>query len=199
MHMGVIKASNLCTEIVQFSSPTETAVCILGAVCLPRFVHADGSFDFVELHRVSKAVVRDLDKLIDIAQFPTADAAVSAYDTRSIGLGTQGLADVFASLGLPFTSPQAKALNIQIFETICHAALDSSCELAERFGPYDRWTGSAAASGVLHVDMWGQRLAVATISMLSGLESSNSGSGTRCSPPKCLPRQPPSYSGVLKG
>lgn len=154
MHLGVIKASNLCTEIVQYSSTVETAVCTLAALCLPRFVQEDGSLDYEELHRVTKIAVRILNKVIDRAHFPTSDSAVLAYGTRSIGIGTQGLADVFAGMELPFTSQQAQDINVQISETVYHASLDSSCELAEVYGPHDMWEGSPAVRGALQVDMW---------------------------------------------
>ncbi|KAI1782644.1 briggsae CBR-RNR-1 protein [Ganoderma leucocontextum] len=155
MHLGIVKSSNLCTEIVQYSSSIETAVCTLAALCLPRYVRDDTTFDYDELHRVTKIVVRILNKLIDDAHFPTQEAAVSAYGTRSIGVGVQGLADVFAIMELPFTSVQARAINIRIFETIYHAALETSCELAEESGPYAMWQGSPASNGLLQVDMWG--------------------------------------------
>nr|VWO99500.1 N/A [Ganoderma boninense] len=155
MHLSVIKASNLCTEIVQHLSSIETAVCTLTALCLPGYVRAGVGFDYPELHRITKIVVRILNKVIDVTKFPTADSAVSAYSTRGIGIGTLGLADVFASLGLSFTSTEAQALNVRIFETIYHAALEGSCELAEAAGPYDMWAGSPASQGVLQVDMWG--------------------------------------------
>ena len=154
MHLGVIKASNLCTEIVQYSSTAETAVCTLAALCLPHYVRTDGTIDYDDLHRVTKIVVRILDKVVDRAHFPTSEAAVSAYSTRSIGIGTQGLADVFAGMELPFTSPQAQDVNIQVAETVYHASLESSCELAEVYGPHDMWDGSPAARGALQVDMW---------------------------------------------
>lgn len=154
MHLGVIKASNLCTEIVQHSSAVETAVCTLAALCLPRYVHKGVGFDYAELHRITKILVRILNLVIDGAHFPTVESAVSAYSTRGIGIGTQGLADVFAILGYSFTSPEAKELNVRIYETIYHAALESSCELAEISGPYDLWEGSPASKDVLQVDMW---------------------------------------------
>lgn len=154
MHLGIIKASNLCTEIVQHSSVTETAVCTLGALCLPSYVRADGTFNYLELHWVTKILVRNLDKLVDNGQFPTSDSAVSAYGTRAIGIGVQGLADVYAMMEKPYTSSDARDINIRIAETVYHAALESSCELAERFGPYDLWANSPASRRVLQLDMW---------------------------------------------
>lgn len=154
-HLGIVKAANLCTEIVQFSSPLETAVCTLASLCLPRYILYDGTYDFDDLHRVAKFLVRSLDRLIDIADYPTPDAAVSSFRTRPIGVGIQGLADVFGYRELSFTSPAARALSIRISETVYHAALEASSELADTFGPYDAWAGSPAQQGVLQVDMWG--------------------------------------------
>lgn len=154
MHLGVIKSSNLCTEIIQYASSIETAVCTLSALCLPQYIRDDKMFDYNELHRVTKIIMRNLDKVIDNATFPTTESAVSAYGTRSISIGSQGLTDVFAIMELPFTSPEARAINVRISETIYHAALESSCELAELKGPYDMWQDSPACRGVLQVDMW---------------------------------------------
>ncbi|PIL26242.1 hypothetical protein GSI_11998 [Ganoderma sinense ZZ0214-1] len=154
MNLGVIKSANLCTEIVQYSSVVETAVCTLASLCLPRFLRLDGTFDCGELHRVTKLVIRALDRIIDLADYPTADSTVSALRSRSVGLGVQGLADVFGYCEFPFASPEARALNKRIFETIYHASLESSSELAERLGPYDAWLLSPAQQGVLQVDMW---------------------------------------------
>ena len=94
MHLGIIKASNLCADVVQYSSTIETAVCTFATICLPRYQREDGLLNYVELHRVTKLLVRSLDRLIDLTAYPTADAAVSAYRTRSIAIGVQGLADI---------------------------------------------------------------------------------------------------------
>ena len=150
----MIKASNLCTEIVQYSSAFETAVCTLASVCLPQYLDSDGAFDYDELHRVTKLLVRCLDNLIDLAEYPNVDVAGSAFNTRSIAIGTQGLADVFAMKELAFVSPLARGMNRRIYETIYHAALDSSNELASAKGSYDTWIGSPAQNGVLQIDMW---------------------------------------------
>ena len=146
-----LRASNLCTEIVQYSSTVETAVCTLVALCLPRYVRVDGTVDYDDLYHVNKTIVRILDKVVDRAHFPTSDAAVSAYSTRSTGIGTQGLADVFAGMELPFTSPRAQDINVRVFETVYHASLESSCELAKAYGSHDMWDESP--SGALQVDM----------------------------------------------
>ena len=153
-HLGVIKSANLCTEIVQYSSSIETSVCTLAALCLPQFIRDDNTIDYDEIHRVTKIVVRNLDKLIDNGVYPTPESAVSAFGTRAIGVGLPGLADVFAKLEIPFASRPARDINVNISVTIYHAALECSCELAEAHGPYDAWTGSPASKGILQLDMW---------------------------------------------
>ena len=153
-HLGIIKSANLCTEIVQYSSTIETAVCTLGAVCLPQFVRDDNTIDYDDLHRVTKIIVRNLDKLLDNGAYPTTESAVSAFGTRSIRVGVLGLADLFAQIEIPFTSQEAQDINVNISETVYHAALECSCELAEAHGPYDAWIGSPASKGVLQLDMW---------------------------------------------
>nr|VWO98948.1 N/A [Ganoderma boninense] len=155
MNLGPIGASNLCTEIVQYSSTVETAVCTLASICLPRYLRGDGTLDYAEIHRVTKLVVRYLDRLIDLNDYPTTESAVSAYRTRSLSVGVQGLADLLGYMEVPFTSLEGRAINSSIFETVYHAALESSCELAEQFGPHDSWQGSPAQQGVLQIDMWG--------------------------------------------
>ncbi|KAI0711641.1 alpha subunit of ribonucleoside diphosphate reductase [Earliella scabrosa] len=153
-HLGVVKSSNLCTEIVQVSSPSEPAVCTLASVALPRFIRCDGTYDFDMLHLVTKLAVRNTDILLDTAKFPVGAAATSVNRTRPIGIGVQGLADVFMILGIPYGSSAAKDINIDIFETVYHAALEASCELAKTKGPYPAWAGSLASEGILHSDMW---------------------------------------------
>ena len=153
-HLGVVQTSNLCTEIVQYSSGEHTAVCTLASVALPRFVRADGSYDFEGLHAVTKLAVRGADSLIDAADYPTDEAMESALQTRAIGVGGQGLADVFMASGMPFASSQARSLNIAIYETIYHAAYEVSCELAQQRGCYPLYSGSPASSGRLQHDMW---------------------------------------------
>lgn len=154
MHLGLIKASNLCTEIVQYSSTTETSVCILASVCLPRFVRRDGTIDYPGIRRVVKFAVVSLDRLLEHGTYPITDAAVSAFRTRPVGVGVQGLADVFAELEKPFTSPVTRTIARNVAETIYFGALEASCDLAETLGPYDAWDGSPAHRGVLQMDMW---------------------------------------------
>ncbi|TFK85005.1 ribonucleotide reductase large chain subunit [Polyporus arcularius HHB13444] len=157
-NLGVINSSNLCTEIIQFTSATETAVCTLGSLVLPAYVTLDDDFDFAELHRVTKILVRNTDTILDRTYYPTPEARTSALKTRAIGIGVQGLADVFMMLRMPFDSVDAQRLNRAIFETIYHAAVDASCDLArEAQCPYPAWSGSPASDSLLQYDLWGQR------------------------------------------
>ena len=153
-HLGVIETSNLCTEIVQYASSSDPAVCTLSSIGLPRFVRRDRTFDFDTLHAVAKVVVRNTDRLIDVGRYPTGQVAASAKRTRALGVGVQGLADVFMIMGLPYSSPAARELNARVFETIYHAALEASAELAQKHGPYPAWSGSPASQGILYFDMW---------------------------------------------
>lgn len=154
-NLGTIRSSNLCCEIVEFSAPDEVAVCNLASLALPTFVDSSrGEFDFSRLHEVTQVVVRNLNKIIDINHYPVEEARRSNFRHRPIGLGVQGLADAFLALRFPFDSPEAKQLNVQIFETIYHAALTASCELAEKLGPYSTYQGSPISEGTLQYDMW---------------------------------------------
>ena len=140
---------------MQFSSPSHPAVCTLASVSLPACVDGDGSFNFERLQRLVEVVVANTDRCIDVSRYPTDEIASSARHTRALGVGVQGLADVFMMLEIPFTSMAARELNISIFETIYYASLDASCRLAEADGPYPAWGGSPASRGLLQVDMWG--------------------------------------------
>jgi ribonucleoside-diphosphate reductase alpha subunit len=153
-NIGVVKSSNLCTEIMEVSSADETAVCNLASICLPTFVK-DGEFDFDELGRVTRVVTRNLNRVIDKNYYPTEAARKSNMRHRPIGIGVQGLADVFQMLGLPFDSEKARWHNKEIFEWIYHEALTESCQLAEEEGPYETFQGSPASQGILQPDMWG--------------------------------------------
>ena len=115
----------------------------------------DGSFNHERLRELVYAVVVNTDRCIDVSDYPTGDVASSAQHTRALGIGVQGLADVFMLLNMPFTSMGARELNISIFETIYYASLDASCDLAELHGPYPAWPGSPASFGILQMDMWG--------------------------------------------
>ena len=154
-NLGTIRSSNLCTEIVEYSAPDEVAVCNLASLALPTFIDiARGEYDFGKLHAVTKVIVNNLNKIIDINYYPVEEARRSNMRHRPIGLGVQGLADAFLALRLPFDSPQAKLLNIQIFETIYHAAAEASVELAMVDGPYSTYEGSPASNGLLQYDLW---------------------------------------------
>jgi len=159
-NIGTIKSSNLCTEIMEVSTPDETAVCNLASICLPTFVKdsSDGTgleFDFDELGRVTRVVTRNLNRVIDRNFYPTEAARRSNLRHRPIAIGVQGLADVFQMLGLPFDSDKARWLNKEIFVWIYHEALTESCQLAEEEGPYETFQGSPASQGILQPDMWG--------------------------------------------
>ncbi|KAK7468937.1 ribonucleotide-diphosphate reductase subunit rnr1 [Stygiomarasmius scandens] len=162
-NLGVIKSSNLCTEIVEYSSPDETAVCNLASLALPTFVKPDPAdpsgkrriFDFQKLHEVTKVVAFNLNRIIDVNYYPVPTARRSNMRHRPIGIGVQGLADAFMAMRLPFDGPEAKLLNQQIFETIYHGAAEASCEIAAVGGPYETWEGSPAHQGQLQYDMWG--------------------------------------------
>lgn len=160
-NLGTIKCSNLCTEIVEFTSPDEAAVCNLASISLSKTTNpADvdgegGSFDFDVLHESAKIVTYNLNRVIDRSFYPVEEAKRSNLRHRPIGIGVQGLADCFAMLKLPFESQRAKDLNRDIFETIYHGAVEASCELAERDGPYESYEGSPSSQGQLQFDLWG--------------------------------------------
>lgn len=155
-NLGTIKCSNLCTEIVEYTAPDEVAVCNLASLVLNRFVDVKTrKYDFAALHRASKIVAKNLNKIIDINFYPVPEARKSNMRHRPIGIGVQGLADTFALMRFPFDSPEAKLLNRQIFETVYHAALEASCECAAKDGHYESYPGSPLSEGVLQYDMWG--------------------------------------------
>ena len=154
-NLGTIRSSNLCTEIIEYTAPDEVAVCNLASLALPTFVDpVRGEYDFGNLHEVVQVVTRNLNKIIDGNHYPVPEAKKSNFRHRPIALGVQGLADAFLALRLPFDSPEAKQLNIQIFETIYHGALTASCDLAKVHGPYETYEGSPVSQGILQYDMW---------------------------------------------
>merc|ERR1719201_3208684 len=156
-NLGTIHCSNLCTEIVEYTSPDEVAVCNLASIALSAFAKSrDEPFDFDGLYRVTKVATRNLNKVIDRNYYPVEEARASNMRNRPIGLGVQGLADAFMVLRLPFESDAAKRLNEDIFETIYFAACEASCDLAERDGPYETFAGSPASKGQLQFDLWGR-------------------------------------------
>jgi ribonucleoside-diphosphate reductase alpha subunit len=153
-NIGVIKSSNLCTEVFQVSKPDETAVCNQASLRLPAFVK-DGEFDIYKLQEVTRVVTRNLNRVIDRNYYPTEPARKSNMRHRPIGIGVLGLADVFMMLGMSFDEPKARELNKFIFESIYYAALMESCLLAKEEGPYETFEGSPASQGQLQFDMWG--------------------------------------------
>lgn len=153
-NLGIIKSSNLCCEIIEYSSKDETAVCNLASLALPTYVE-NNNFNFQKLHDISKIVIRNLDRVIDVNSYPLQTCENSNKTSRPVGLGVQGLADVFFKLKMPFGSEESKKLNIKIFETIYHAALEESCELAKSFGAYQKYEGSPISKGKLQFDLWG--------------------------------------------
>ncbi|KAJ4254841.1 ribonucleotide-diphosphate reductase subunit rnr1 [Fusarium torreyae] len=154
-NLGTIRSSNLCTEIIEYCAPDEVAVCNLASLALPSFINYDEAcYDFKKLHEVSQVVIRNLNKIIDVNHYPVQEARNSNMRHRPVGLGVQGLADAFLALRMPFESPEARELNKQIFETIYHAALTASVQLAKEEGPYSTFKGSPASEGILQFDMW---------------------------------------------
>jgi ribonucleoside-diphosphate reductase alpha chain len=155
-NLGTIKSSNLCTEIVEYTSPDEVAVCNLASISLPKFVDPNTKkFDFKQLHQVTGVITRNLNRIIDINYYPIKEAENSNFRHRPIGIGVQGLADAYILMGFPFESDEAKTLNKDIFETIYHAAVEESTRLAEKDGSYTTFKGSPASQGILQFDMWG--------------------------------------------
>ena len=176
-NLGTIRSSNLCTEIIEYTSPEETAVCNLASIALPRFVveenptsptgrtegkklrgslaAASRRFDHAKLAEITRKVTRNLNRIIDVNYYPVEPARRSNMRHRPIGLGVQGLADVFILLGMPFDSPEAQKLNAEIFETIYFAALTESNAIAQVDGHYETYAGSPVSKGILQPDMWG--------------------------------------------
>ena len=152
-NLGTIKSSNLCTEIIEYSDANESAVCNLASIGLPAFVNGT-TFDFDKLRQVTKVVVRNLNRVIDINFYPTAETKRSNMRHRPIGLGIQGLADVFALLKLSWDSPAAADLNQRIFEHMYYAALETSYKCAQVEGPYETFQGSPMSKGLLQPDLW---------------------------------------------
>ena len=154
-HLGTIKSSNLCTEIIEYTSPDEVAVCNLASIALPKFVTEEGKFDHQKLYEITKVVTRNLNKVININYYPVEEARKSNMRHRPIGIGVQGLADAFIMLRMPFDSPEARGLNKDIHETIYFAAMEASMELAKQHGPYETYKGSPVSKGIFQFDMWG--------------------------------------------
>jgi ribonucleoside-diphosphate reductase alpha chain len=152
-NLGTIKSSNLCTEILEYTSADEIAVCNLASLALPRFV-INGAFDHEKLYEVTYQATLNLNKVIDHNYYPVEEARYSNLRHRPVGLGVQGLADAFILLRMPFESPEAKQLNINIFETIYFASMTASKDLAIKEGPYETFKGSPLSKGLFQFDLW---------------------------------------------
>jgi len=152
-NLGTIKSSNLCTEIIEYTSPDEVAVCNLGSIALPKFVEK-GKFDYDKLFEVTYQLTKNLNRVIDENYYPIPEARRSNMRHRPIGIGVQGLADAFILMRYPFDSVEAKVLNREVFETIYYAALTASKDLAKEYGPYETYEGSPVSKGILQPDMW---------------------------------------------
>ncbi len=160
-NLGVIRSSNLCGEIMEYTSEEEVASCNLASISLPKFVdendHGEKFFNHKKLHKVAKKVVRNLDAIIDRNAYPVQEARKASLRHRAIGLGVQGLADVFILLRLSYTSEESKRLNQDVFETLYYAALESSMELAKVTAPYESYQNSPIASGEFQFNLWGMK------------------------------------------
>ena len=154
-NLGVIRSSNLCTEIMEYTSKDEVAVCNLASISLPKFV-INGKFDFDKLYEITRIVTRNLNKVIDINYYPVIEARNSNMRHRPIGIGVQGLADALILMRYPFDSTEGKLLNRAIFETMYYAAVTESAQLAKEDGPYESYEGSPISQGILQFDLWDQ-------------------------------------------
>ncbi|UII22595.1 ribonucleoside-diphosphate reductase subunit alpha [Fulvivirga ligni] len=154
-NLGIIKSSNLCTEIMEYTAPDEVAVCNLASIALPKFVAEDGTFDHQKLYDITKVITKNLNKVIDVNYYPVKEAEYSNLRHRPIGIGVQGLADTFLMLKMPFESEEARGLNKDIHETIYFAAMTASMELSKEHGPYETFKGSPVSKGIFQFDMWG--------------------------------------------
>ena len=170
-HAGVFNGilTGNCTEIIEYSSPEETAVCNLASIALPMYIEKR-TFDFKKLKEVVKVAIRNLNRVIDINYYPTVETEISNMRHRPIGLGVQGLADVFAQLRIPWESDKAAELNQRIFEHIYYAAIEASCEIAQKDGPYSTYKGSPISEGKFQYDLWGVTPLTQTDCSLNWLE-----------------------------
>ena len=163
---GVIKSSNLCTEITEYSDDKEYACCTLSSICLPSFLNKDKTFDFKKLQEVVYIVTKNLNKIIDLNYYPVPETELSNKRHRPLGIGIQGLADLFIRKKLGFDSVEAKQLNKEIFAVIYYSALEQSHKLAQKYGPYETFKGSPISKGIFQFDLWG----IEPIKNVNGLE-----------------------------
>lgn len=154
-NIGTIKSSNLCTEIMEYTSPDEVAVCNLASIALPMYVQDSTTFNHQKLYAITYVITKNLNKVIDVNYYPVAEARVSNMRHRPIGIGIQGLADVFIKMKMPFDSEEARILNRDIFETIYFASMTASKDLSKIDGPYETFKGSPVSKGIFQFDMWG--------------------------------------------
>ncbi len=154
-NLGTIRSSNLCTEIMEYTSKDEVAVCNLASIALNKFVKEDGTYDHQKLYEITKVVTRNLNKVIDVNYYPVEEARRSNMRHRPIGIGVQGLADTFMLMKLPFDCDESRKLNKEIFETIYYGAMETSMEMAQEEGAYETFEGSPVSKGIFQFDMWG--------------------------------------------
>ena len=154
-NLGTIKSSNLCTEIIEYTSPDEVAVCNLASIALNKFVKDDMTYDHKKLYEITKVITKNLNKVIDVNYYPIEEAKNSNMRHRPIGIGVQGLADAFILMRYAFDSEEAKKLNTEIFETIYFGAMEASMEIAKKDGAYESYKGSPVSKGIFQFDMWG--------------------------------------------
>ncbi len=153
-NLGVIKSSNLCAEIIEYTAPDEIATCNLASLALPKYINEDKTFNHDKLFEVTYQATLNLNKIIDENFYPVKEARISSLKHRPIGLGVQGLADAFILMGCPFESKEARAINKEIFETIYFASMTASKDLAKDHGHYESYPGSPVSKGVFQYDMW---------------------------------------------
>jgi ribonucleoside-diphosphate reductase alpha subunit len=173
-NLGTIKSSNLCSEIIEYSDKDETAVCNLASIALPHFIEG-GSINYTKLHEVVRVIVRNLNRIIDINYYPTPETERSNMRHRPIGIGVQGLADVFATLGLAWETPEAATLNRELFEHIYYAAVSASVDLAATDGVYETFAGSPASKGLLQPDLWEASSTTSVSERVAGATSAGTG------------------------
>ena len=154
-NLGTIKSSNLCTEIMEYTSPDEVAVCNLASIALNKFVKDDMTYDHKKLYEITKVITKNLNKVIDVNYYPIEEAKNSNMRHRPIGIGVQGLADAFILMRYAFDSKEAKKLNTEIFETIYFGAMEASMEIAKKDGAYESYKGSPVSKSIFQFDMWG--------------------------------------------
>ena len=154
---GIIKSSNLCTEIMEYSDSKETAVCNLASICLPNYIKENLEIDYNLLHEKTKEIVINLNNIINVNSYPTPESKMSNMRHRPVGIGVQGLADLFMILKISYDSKEARNINKKIFECIYYASLEQSMEISKQFGPYETFYGSPASQGILQFDMWENR------------------------------------------